>query len=532
MADQQRHIIERLRAEINLPGSRKEADHLSRQLTAVLQETLLPGLEEVFNQVAPTDTYLRLDELDVNLDWDRQKLNLEELVPRLTTAISKRLAEKREEMQAENPQNYSKAGHLLETLAYIINHGHYPWWWENGNWQQLESGLEELIGQQAGLIRRALPGFHLDRERNRQRFLRQLSPELQDKLLEAYWGKSELDSARQGLEELGVQLLRIFPAFRDHKGESLRHYLLARVGAGLTGDDNFLLRASAWAFWDAQYQLRSKDTHWISRLDSLVKQGQLTSKEAELLREKDQTDKENRNRLANYMNNFQLTRQEQKMLKDWLRGANVLGTDLKNKLVRQLNEIKGVDPDLLKYLQAQDLIESEDRVSTYPGEGIYIHNAGLVLLHPYLSLFFQKLGLCRQGEFVNQTAREKAVHLLQYLAAKNTEVPEAEMVFNKVLCGFSLDEPIRKRVTLDESDKEEADRLLSVILNYWKALGTTSTDGLRANFLLRTGKLQYTSDGWKLIVERKPQDVLLEQLPWGVGVIKLPWMELKMFVEW
>ena len=41
------------------------------------------------------------------------------------------------------------------------------------------------------------------------------------------------------------------------------------------------------------------------------------------------------------------------------------------------------------------------------------------------------------------------------------------------------------------------------------------------------------SDGeWLLPMERKAIDILLDQLPWGIGMIPLPWMPQMLHVEW
>ena len=37
---------------------------------------------------------------------------------------------------------------------------------------------------------------------------------------------------------------------------------------------------------------------------------------------------------------------------------------------------------------------------------------------------------------------------------------------------------------------------------------------------------------WRLEVARMGHDVLLDKIPWGIGFIKLPWMEEPLFVEW
>jgi hypothetical protein len=74
---------------------------------------------------------------------------------------------------------------------------------------------------------------------------------------------------------------------------------------------------------------------------------------------------------------------------------------------------------------------------------------------------------------------------------------------------------------------------MEAAIRHWGALGSASPDGLREGFLQREGKLEKRADGWRLIVERKTIDVLLDRLPWGVGMVALPWMgEEVVWVEW
>ncbi len=48
----------------------------------------------------------------------------------------------------------------------------------------------------------------------------------------------------------------------------------------------------------------------------------------------------------------------------------------------------------------------------------------------------------------------------------------------------------------------------------------------------RTGRLQQVDGGWRLLVEGRAQDVLLSRLPWGFGVISLPWLDTMLYVSW
>ncbi len=66
-------------------------------------------------------------------------------------------------------------------------------------------------------------------------------------------------------------------------------------------------------------------------------------------------------------------------------------------------------------------------------EKIYISNAGLVLMSPYLPKLFSQLDLVEGGEFVDSIASQRAVYLLQYAATGGIDAPEHELVLNKLL---------------------------------------------------------------------------------------------------
>ncbi len=167
----------------------------------------------------------------------------------------------------------------------------------------------------------------------------------------------------------------------------------------------------------------------------------------------------------------------------------------------------------------------------------YVSNAGIVLLHPFLPTFFQNLGLTVDREFKNEAARHKAVYLIHYLATGEFDVPEYDLVFPKHLCGLPPETPLQKAANVKKSQqkkvKTEADELLKTVIKYWKRLGSTSPDGLRNGFLRRAGKLSFSpADGWLLQVEQTGIDILLDSLPWGLGMVKTPWMKEMMTVEW
>jgi hypothetical protein len=167
-----------------------------------------------------------------------------------------------------------------------------------------------------------------------------------------------------------------------------------------------------------------------------------------------------------------------------------------------------------------------------PLENIYIANAGAVLFAPYLPRLFERLGLVDQGKFKNRGAAERGVHCVQFMVNESISSPEYQLVLNKLLCGVRTGLPIRRRIELDDDEKEQLETLLQAIIQHWKPLANTSIAGLRESFLQRNGSLQLKSDAWHLSVEARPYDMLLDQIPWSFSTIKFPWMDRVIYVEW
>ena len=165
-------------------------------------------------------------------------------------------------------------------------------------------------------------------------------------------------------------------------------------------------------------------------------------------------------------------------------------------------------------------------------ETIYIANAGAVLLAPYLPLLFERLGLTEKGQFRNRDAAERGVHCLQFLVDESSSSPEFQLVLNKLLCGVRPGRPIRRSIELANDEKEQLEGLLRAIIENWRALGNTSVAGLRESFLQRNGRLQLENNAWRLSVEARPFDMLLDQLPWSFSAIKFAWMDRVIYTEW
>lgn len=159
-----------------------------------------------------------------------------------------------------------------------------------------------------------------------------------------------------------------------------------------------------------------------------------------------------------------------------------------------------------------------------------VENAGLILLHPFLKPFLTEIGLLKNKQL---TDPELVAHVLHFLATGNENAREYELQFEKFLCGIPADEPIQQERFIPEEIKEEAGKLIAAVLEHWTALKSDSPDLLRFEFLQREAKIiieEYQST--RLVFERKAQDILLDKLPWNLGIVKIDWQEDLLFIEW
>ncbi|ASZ12279.1 hypothetical protein KTO58_13325 [Chitinophaga pendula] len=163
---------------------------------------------------------------------------------------------------------------------------------------------------------------------------------------------------------------------------------------------------------------------------------------------------------------------------------------------------------------------------------LYVNNAGLILLHPFLPFCFTQLGWLHDGQFVDQAAQQRAIHLLQYMACGQEGHAEHLLTLNKIMCNYPLEETLPYEVALTGAEKAMADQLITVVMTNWDKMKNASIDGFRGSFLIRDGALWKEEEDWWLRVEPRGYDILLQSLPWGIGMIRNAWMPNYIYTEW
>ena len=164
---------------------------------------------------------------------------------------------------------------------------------------------------------------------------------------------------------------------------------------------------------------------------------------------------------------------------------------------------------------------------------IPVHNAGLVLFQPFLTSFFDRLGLLESRKsFKSLESQLRAAHLLHELSGFEGEHLEHLLPLNKLLCGINIMFPIGTTFDVTEEEKRETDALLKAVIRNWSAIGKVSPAGFQEAFVRRDGLLERSQDEWILRVESKGIDVLLDYIPWDIHTVSLPWNEYLIFVDW
>lgn len=180
-----------------------------------------------------------------------------------------------------------------------------------------------------------------------------------------------------------------------------------------------------------------------------------------------------------------------------------------------------------------NVVDKNDSIEKIMEQGTFINNAGLIILWPFLKLFFERIEMVEDNIFKSELKQNQAALILQYLATKKLLSFENELVLNKVLCNIPFEKPISTELSLEQDQIDLCESLLNAVIQNWGQLGNTSIQGLRETFINRPGKLSKKENGdWLLQVESKPFDVLLSSLPWTISIIKLPWMDQKIMVDW
>ena len=115
---------------------------------------------------------------------------------------------------------------------------------------------------------------------------------------------------------------------------------------------------------------------------------------------------------------------------------------------------------------------------------------------------------------------------------QNSSINESELAISKLFCGLQFQDSIPFNVVLLNTEKAQADDLLTALISMWEKLGNTSLEGLRNSFLSRAGVLEKKDRVYHLSLETSGIDILLDYIPWNISMVKLPWLKPMIYCSW
>jgi len=521
------HIIEKVVVEVNTTQV-KTANTIKNNLDAFLKNEIFPKLEKLLQKYDRPGSVVRFQELELNLDLKNGE-NLKKVTYEILAAFEEQLRKKvvveespnqmvdfnasqdenyQQEQRSLNPQNQDKAflqyqresrnitvtRNEEEIFLFFLENGFLPWY---GNQQQLASFQKKKnwqISFKDPNFVQALKGILSKDERLFVRFFYQFPVEMV---------VTFISKINAGLSRMKSQMLKV----------------LAPMQPNLQLE--FLSTLYFVSVEKKNDRVISVIQHWLTLLQQNKKyiaersEGMLSGMGKLLLRAAPKK--------------IVSDEKFQEILNDNL--AFISGDKFPDNEYAILYEDK---VKLETFLSEKIKAKKDSRPSFFDKDmqEIAVQNAGIVILHPFLKHFFTLVKIVNKLGKVIPAKRELAVQTLHFLATGNEEFFEGNLVLEKFLCGLPLHSPIQKESLLTPEIKAEAEILLKEVVKNWSALKHTSPDGLRQMFLQRDGKLIQNDKNFKLIIERKTQDILLDKLGWNISVIKLKWLTEMLFVDW
>lgn len=486
------HIIKKQVFEIS---STRRAEMFSIQQAAseYYYTEIVPVLEQVFNELAGEDELLSIDRMEIDLgliQWQQQqkKISIDQLQVMLRQLIQKELEDKLIEKTSDSvfkqPKQHSIVKnslrqHVSEQWLYYMEKGILPW------------GIQQITANWQTKVLEAFATSIVHTER-----LRKMVREQPGTLLRM---------VREHDEYFLAQLVAVLTATEQSRlSELLKHLqsvyeIITTQQKEATSSVSKNISLSSW--------------QWLLNTAATAASGTTTEQLATRV-------------VNNWLLQYPVSKAQLKEIKTHFPTVTQKTAALTPTSDTALSKIK-----TLASLEEEATIPVFD-VAMIPEEGLFVAHAGLVLIHPFLRFLFNNSGLYRDGAFTSMLAKEKAVMLVHYLATGSDQGEEHLLAVPKILCGWPWEEPLRQYEQLQSVEKQEADDLLNAAITQWTILKKTSADGLREGFLQRAGKMHTKNNGIYIQLEKAAIDVLLDHLPWNLGLVKLPWLNELIHVEW
>jgi len=480
------NIIKKTIIDLQYNGS-EDAFDLQKKITDWSGKSLASTLENVFEKIKVSDNILIIDKMELDIVIDEQGNWVESLSKEVADQLIKHLESYKDSDNVSGIIKKSVNGNFFEAFIYFLQQGVLPWWSDIKDQNIFFEQLDKLL--QTGLMpemKTTLSSLFAE-EKIIQRTIWQIPDNL---FYQMIFNLSP--EIRQQTERIRMDIDKM-KSFASLEEKKLLDFVFKKVL--LTGIG------------------KAEEKHLIDKFTELIKN------------------------LDHQLTLLAVLQKAVVEIKD-----KHFKTEIKKLLALAIKSQKSSkdkpeesSPDTLKEVKLRES-ENERQINgrhkeskRKETEGIYIKDAGLVIVAGFLSMIFKKLSIVDDNKI---TDINKAVCLVHFLAEGESNFAEFELGLAKVLCGIQMEAPIDTSIVLSDDEKQEANELLLSVIEYWSILKDTSVEGLRESFLMRKGKLSFTDNEWLLQIEQKPYDMLLQNIPWNISMIKLPWMDYLLKTEW
>ena len=501
------HIIDKIFVEVNASGE-DEAVQIKNDVSTFLREKVLPEIEITLNRLSGEGQVYRFDKVDLAISAE----NWNDAVD-INNQIEKQLTEKINTVTSEfifrnktgnhssvkivngEQTEVSSSQNLQNIFLYFLEHAHLPWY---GRKEQLEQLISSEKWDKAFLA--SLEDLLSGSQAATKRFVFQLPVTNVLHFVQLFEKvkfrdeKSLLGELKRMSISVRNQLLELFVlmSVSDREKDWFKNYervLLARVNE--FGDQKLTAEQI------------------LNKLEKQIKE--FIAKDT-------------------YERYFVLTKDQRDAVLALI-GQQLQTDPQKRGLAQNKSSIIENNPTIISGGISFN-IEKEPLFFDSEISGLAVQNAGQVLFHLFVPSLFKHFDWIDEQGKIREKCIDLAVQALHYCASGQEDFFEGDLILEKFLCGLSLSATIPAESLLSEEIKSEADSMLKHLISHWPELKNTSPDGLRDLFIKRDGKLIQKDNGYKLMVERKAQDVLLENLQWNISVVKMPWSKKLLFVEW
>ena len=480
----QDHIIQKVFVEITV-NNKEKALSIKEDINSFLSVDVFPQIEKYINalEYKLEGHTLQIPRLELDLDVKSGSLDTE-LKDKIVQLFKEELSEivKSTEISNQETENDSKAywvhnqEKMIQTFIYFLENGSMPWWnSDKKSISFLEPEIFDSLISTHNFEKSIIPV--LSKQYVKDRMINQLSD---DQIAQLCLTVLKNKPLKINLEQNIISYISKL----DHKDRFITWQLI--------------LNALSEYLSSSKTNLQEYLLQHLSKIEAT---GFLQTKT-------------NRQNLKTIVQIFPFVKE------------NEIVESIKNQVI---DSPENITETLIETINLENETAYEDLSQN--NNGHYIQNAGLILIHPFLKIFFEHCNLIHP-KTQQLTDPELCAHLLHYIATGKTNAPEYDMVFEKFLCNIPINKSINKYIKLSRKHKTQAKKVIESVQHNWNPMKKASVALLQNEFFQRSGKLVITDSDYTLNVERKTQDILLDKLTWGISFVKLPWQKKFIFVNW